>query len=113
MTQRTDSYVIVGGGLAGASAVEGLREVDPAGPIVMFGGEPELPYNRPPLSKQLWTGAETVEKIFVHDRAFYDQRGVDLRLDSRIAKVDPASHTAWDERGEAVPYRRLLLATGG
>lgn len=113
MVERTEPYVIVGGGVAGAAAVEGLREVDADGPVVLFSGEPELPYNRPPLSKQLWTGAETVEKIAVHDRAFYDTHRVELRLNSRITRIDPASRTVWDTRGEATRYRTLLLATGG
>lgn len=60
-------YMIVGGGLAGASAVEGIRELDEVGSILLSGKESHLPYDRPPLSKQLWFGKQQVEDIFVHD----------------------------------------------
>ncbi len=49
-------YLIIGTGLAGASALEGIRELDPNGSITMLGAEDHLPYNRPPLSKKLWVG---------------------------------------------------------
>ena len=60
-------YVIVGGGLAGESAVEGIREIDRDGPILMLAAEPERPYHRPPLTKQLWFKKKKVEDIYVHD----------------------------------------------
>jgi 3-phenylpropionate/trans-cinnamate dioxygenase ferredoxin reductase subunit len=72
-------YVIVGAGLAGVSAAEGIRERDPNGAILLLGVEPDLPYDRPPLTKQLWTGAKRVEEIYLHDEAFFRDHKIELR----------------------------------
>src|SRR3989338_11116400 len=76
-------YAIVGGGLAGVSAIQGIRELDAAGSILLVGEENHLPYDRPPLSKKLWFGKKKVEDIFLHDRAFYDQHAVALALGAK------------------------------
>jgi NADPH-dependent 2,4-dienoyl-CoA reductase/sulfur reductase-like enzyme len=107
------SYIIVGAGLSGASAVEGIRERDPQGSILLLGAERDLPYDRPPLSKQLWTGGKTVAEIVLHDDAFYKKNGVDLRLGIEVTQIDPAAHTVRDEQKNVYRYDRLLLATGG
>jgi NADPH-dependent 2,4-dienoyl-CoA reductase/sulfur reductase-like enzyme len=72
--QDSYSYIIVGAGLSGASAVEGIRERDQRGSILLLGAEKDLPYDRPPLSKQLWTGGKTVAEIVLHDDAFYKNK---------------------------------------
>jgi 3-phenylpropionate/trans-cinnamate dioxygenase ferredoxin reductase component len=105
-------YVIVGGGLAGASAVEGIRELDKAGNILLIGAEAHLPYDRPPLSKKLWFGKQKVEDVFLHDRNFYEQHGVTLALDTRAERLDPESRTLQVSGGKFYGYRKLLLATG-
>ena len=74
------SYIIIGGGVAGASAVEGIRELDPQGSILLIGRETNRPYDRPTLSKQLWTGAKSVPEIFLHGFDFYKQARVEMRL---------------------------------
>jgi NADPH-dependent 2,4-dienoyl-CoA reductase/sulfur reductase-like enzyme len=107
------SYIIVGAGMAGASAVEGIRERDPKGSILLLGTEKDLPYDRPPLSKQLWTGGKTAAEITLHDEAFYKTNGVEVRLGTEVAKLDSAAHTIRDAAGNAYGYQRLLLATGG
>ena len=78
MGDQSYEYIIVGGGLAGASAVEGIREHDTEGAILLIGAERHLPYDRPPLTKKLWFGKKKVEDIFLHDQNFYDQNGVML-----------------------------------
>lgn len=113
MPDRSYSYVIVGGGLAGAWAVEGIRQRDAKGSILLLSSEPDPPYDRPPLSKQLWTGGKKVEEIFVHPQAFYAQHGVELKLGARITQVDPAAHAVRDDSGATIRYHKLLLATGG
>ncbi len=113
MAQQLYDYVIVGAGLAGASAVEGIRERDAQGTILLVGAEPQRPYNRPPLSKQLWTGKETLETIFVHDLQFYEQQRVTLSLNTEIANVDASAKTVVDRNGQRYQYGKLLLATGG
>jgi len=106
-------YVIVGGGLAGASAIEGIRAHDPHGSVLLVSRENHAPYHRPPLSKDLWFGKSTLDKLPVHDPAFYRDRGVELELRREVVELDPEGHTLWDDRGIAFTYDRLLLATGG
>jgi 3-phenylpropionate/trans-cinnamate dioxygenase ferredoxin reductase component len=111
--QDSYSYIIVGAGLSGAAAVEGIRERDPRGSILLLGAEKDLPYDRPPLSKQLWTGSKTVAEIVLHDDAFYKTSAVDLRLGIEVTQIDPAAHTIRDNQGNTYRYKRMLLATGG
>lgn len=106
-------YVIVGGGLAGASAVEGIRERDPEGSILLLAGEPHLPYHRPPLTKGLWTGQEKPEGIFVHDEEYYQRHAVELHRGVSVASVDAPGHAVIDTAGRRYRYEKLLLATGG
>lgn len=113
MTQDRYDYVIVGAGLAGASAVEGIRQHDKQGSILLAGAEPQRPYNRPPLSKQLWTGKETLEKIFIHGAEFYERERVDLALATQIDAVDAGAREIRDRQGRRYRYGKLLLATGG
>jgi 3-phenylpropionate/trans-cinnamate dioxygenase ferredoxin reductase component len=106
-------YLIVGGGLAAASAVEGIRRRDPAGSILLLGRENFSPYHRPPLSKGLWFGKSTMADVPVHDDGFYREQGVDMLLRREVVELDAAGHRVWDERGVEYGYDRLLLATGG
>src|SRR5690554_543378 len=101
-------YLIVGGGMTGDAAVQGIREVDPAGSIGMISAEQEPPYNRPPLSKGLWKG-KPLDGIWRNT----GQQGVDLHLGRRVVALDPAGKTVQDDRGQTVRYGKLLLATGG
>lgn len=105
-------YVIVGGGLTGASAVEGIREFDPTGSILLICEENHLPYDRPPLSKKLWFGKMKVEDIFLHSHEFYDKHAVTLALGSKIARIDPVKKTVTNTDEKAFSYGKLLLATG-
>jgi 3-phenylpropionate/trans-cinnamate dioxygenase ferredoxin reductase component len=107
------SYLIVGGGLAAASAVEGIREVDKTGSILLISQEKHLPYHRPPLTKQLWSGKKKVESIFVKGRQFYDDNGVRLALSTKAMSIDPRNKTVADDQGRTVSFGKLLLATGG
>jgi NADPH-dependent 2,4-dienoyl-CoA reductase/sulfur reductase-like enzyme len=109
----TYPYIIIGAGLGGASAFEGIREIDSQGAICLFGAEKDLPYDRPPLSKQLWTGAQKEGEIFRHDEKFYRDAKVDLRLGKGVAQIDPAEHLVHDAQGATHRYEKLLLATGG
>ena len=86
------TFVIVGGGLAGAKAAEALRADGFDGEVVLFGSEPERPYERPPLSKGYLLGKEDREKAFVHSADWYDEHDVDLRSGVTVAMIDPAAH---------------------
>ena len=76
----TQTFVVVGAGLAAAKAVEELREAGFEGAVVVFGDEHHLPYERPPLSKGYLLGNDELETAFVHDPDWYDENDVDLRL---------------------------------
>jgi len=113
MAERHYPYVIVGAGLTGGSAVEGIREIDKNGPILLIGEEKHLPYNRPDLTKKLWFGKKTLDQIFVHARDYYLSNGVELALGDRALAVDEKQKTVTDSSGETYHYEKLLLATGG
>ncbi len=112
MSEQGFPYVIVGGGLAGASAVRGIRERDTQGGILLLAQERHLPYDRPPLTKKLWFGQKTVEQIFVQDKGFYDRSGVTLVQGARAVGLDPGRRVVTDDQGRAYRYEKLLLATG-
>ncbi len=111
--ERDRTFVVVGANMAGASAVETLRREGYAGRLVLVGAEPHLPYERPPLSKGVLTGATPVEKVFLRDEAFYAAQEVELRLGTRATELDPASQTVTLMDGARLRYDRLLIATGG
>jgi NADPH-dependent 2,4-dienoyl-CoA reductase/sulfur reductase-like enzyme len=113
VAEQMYDYIIVGGGLAGASAVEGIRERDAQGTILLIGAESQRPYNRPPLSKQLWTGKETLDTIFVHDLEFYERQRAALALNTEVVTLDSGSKVIVGRNGQRYQYRKLLLATGG
>jgi 3-phenylpropionate/trans-cinnamate dioxygenase ferredoxin reductase component len=106
--QLSCKYLIVGGGMTADAAVHGIREVDRTGNVTMLSAESHPPYDRPPLSKKLWTG-KSLDSIWRKTEA----AGVDLHLDTRAVQGNPASHTVSDSRGNAYTYEKLLLATGG
>jgi len=112
MTEHASDYLIVGAGLAGASAVEGIRERDSKRSITMIGGEKHLPYDRPPLSKKLWFGKKKVKDIFLHDRAFYDGKNVTLFTGRQVVALDLKNKTVNDSAGKRYRFKKLLLATG-
>lgn len=103
--------LVVGGGLAGASAISTLRAQGFDGRITLLAEEPVHPYERPPLSKEYLRG-ETTEPQWVRPPSWYEEQGVDLRLGARAAQVVPGDRVVLLEDGERVPYGRLLVATG-
>jgi len=108
----SQTFVIVGGGLAGAKAAEALRNNDFDGQIILFGEEQHLPYERPPLSKEYLAGKKSLSDFTVQNSDWYRDHNVDLRLGSRVTSLDPAAHTVGLPDGTAVTYDKLLLATG-
>ncbi|MCB8956177.1 MAG: FAD-dependent oxidoreductase [Nocardioides sp.] len=105
------AMVVVGGGLAGASAVEELREQGYDGDVVLLGAERHLPYHRPPLSKEVLLGTEAADSTDVHDAQWYADRHVEVRTATPARRIDRRRRVLETEAG-AVPYERLLLATG-
>jgi 3-phenylpropionate/trans-cinnamate dioxygenase ferredoxin reductase subunit len=103
--------VIVGGGFAGGNAAATLREEGFAGPVVIVGPEPGVPFGRPPLSKTYLRSAEDLEGWYVRPAGWYAEHGVDIRRAS-VAGVDPAAHTVVLGSGEEISYQKALIATG-
>ncbi len=105
-------YIIAGGGLAGASAIKGIREHDSEGTILLLGAEAHRPYDRPPLSKKLWLGKKKVEDIFIGSPEFYEKNRVELRLGKKAASLDARAREVRDEEGRVYGYEKFLIATG-
>ena len=105
------TFVIVGGGLAGAKAAEALRTAGFDGEVVLFGTEPERPYERPALSKGFLLGKDTRDSVFVHSTDWYAENNVDLRTGVTVAMIDPAAHLVTFDGG-TMAYDKLLLTTG-
>ena len=103
--------VVVGGGLAAGSAVVELRDAGYDDEIVLFAEEPEVPYERPPLSKGFLQGEKDRESTYVRPREWYDEHGVDLRLGEPVTSIDLDELAVRSEEGDTA-FDRLLLATG-
>ena len=110
MTDTT--FIIVGASLAGAKAAQELRERGFAGRVVLIGGEPDRPYERPPLSKEFVRGEQERDKAFVHDQGFYAEQQIELRTRTTVTSLDTAHSRLTLENGEVLDYDQLLLATG-
>ena len=106
--EQSCKYLIVGGGMTADAAVRGIRELDPVGKITVLSDERHGPYDRPPLSKKLWTGM-AVDAIWRRT----EDAGVDMRLETRAVAGDAAAHQIRDSHGDVHVYEKLLLATGG
>ncbi len=107
----SNPFVIVGGGLAAAKAVEALRESGYDGQLVVYGEEQHLPYERPPLSKDYLLGNAEIDSAFVHPSDWYDEHEVDLRLGTHVSAIDLATHQV-SAGSETQAYDKLLIATG-
>ncbi|MFM6848368.1 MAG: NAD(P)/FAD-dependent oxidoreductase, partial [Terrabacter sp.] len=110
--QERTAYVLVGGGLAAAKAIEGIRESDTQGSIALIAEEDRLPYERPPLSKGVLKGDDEPDSAFTHDKDWYDENGVDLHLGTTATSLDAANHTLGLADGQTLGYEKLLIATG-
>jgi 3-phenylpropionate/trans-cinnamate dioxygenase ferredoxin reductase component len=106
------SFVVIGGGLAGAKAVETLRDEGYDGPLVLVCEEQERPYERPPMSKGYLLGKQERDEAFVHSPDWYAEHDVELLLGTRAEQVDIAAREVALSGGRRIPYEKLLLTTG-
>jgi NADPH-dependent 2,4-dienoyl-CoA reductase/sulfur reductase-like enzyme len=113
MRNQVYPYVIVGGGLAGHSAIKGIREHDEDSPILLLSAENYLPYDRPPLTKELWWNDKTVDEIVLQSAKDYEEQGVELCMNTAVVGIDPATKTFATADGREGGFAKLLLATGG
>ncbi|AWI28691.1 FAD-dependent oxidoreductase [Streptomyces tirandamycinicus] len=112
MVDAHRTFVIVGGGLAGAKAAETLRAEGFTGRVIIIGDERDHPYERPPLSKGYLTGKEERDSVFVHEPAWYARHDVELHLGQSVTAVDREGRSVLLGDGTTVHYDKLLLATG-
>ena len=105
--------LIVGAGHGGTQAAIALRQQGFEGSIVMAGREPDLPYERPPLSKEYLAGDKTFERITIRPAAFWAERDVTLLLGTSVRKIDPEAHEAVLSGDRTIGYGTLIWAAGG
>jgi 3-phenylpropionate/trans-cinnamate dioxygenase ferredoxin reductase subunit len=108
----TSTILIIGGGQAGSQAVDTLRREGYSGRLVLIGDEPELPYQRPPLSKKYLAGELERERLLLRHRSFYDEHRTELLLGNRAVSLNPAARSVGLADGSELPYDRLLLCLG-
>jgi len=112
MEEKKVRYLLVGGGLSAASAVEGIRERDAEGSILMIGEETHLPYHRPPLTKGLLLGKKKPEDVFCKPDAFYPEKKVTIWTGVRAGELRVHERRVVLGDGRRVSFDTLLLATG-
>ncbi len=105
--------LIVGAGHGGAQAAIALRQGKFAGSIAVIGDEPELPYERPPLSKEYLAGDKSFDRILIRQPAFWEERQVTMLPGRRVVAVDPAAHRVATADGAEIGYGKLIWAAGG
>ena len=113
MTTLAFDVLIVGAGHAGAQAAIALRHAKFAGTIAIIGDEPELPYERPPLSKDYLSGERSFDRILIRPPAFWSERAIAMLLGRKVTAVDPVAHAVTSADGARIGYGRLVWATGG
>ena len=109
----SETFVIVGAGLAGGGAAASLRQEGFEGRVILVGAEPQPPYERPPLSKEYLRGELSFESALVQPPGFYDESGIETRFGVRATRVAAVDRVVELEGGERVAYDKLLITTGG
>lgn len=104
--------IIVGGGQAGAQAIQSLRQGGYEGGLTLIGEESNLPYQRPPLSKAYMKGEFAQERLFFRPQAWYDDQKVDLSLSTTVTAINRADRTVETNNGDSLGYDALIIATG-
>lgn len=105
--------LIVGGGHAGAQAAIALRQAKFAGSIGIVNAEPELPYERPPLSKEYFSGDKAFERIMIRPANFWPERTIEILTGVTVESVNPGAKSVTTVAGEVIGYGQLIWATGG
>ncbi|WP_326582953.1 FAD-dependent oxidoreductase [Streptomyces sp. NBC_00487] len=113
MVDADQTFVIVGGGLAGAKAAETLRAEGFTGRVILICDERDHPYERPPLSKGYLLGKEERDSVFVHEPSWYARNDIELHLGQTVDAIDRTAKTVrFGDDGTLVHYDTLLIATG-
>src|SRR3954470_21939928 len=112
MADRDTDILLIGGGIASATAAATMREEGFDGSILLAGRELDPPYHRPPASKGYLRGHESKEDALVHPADWWEEHGVELRTRTSVMALDPAARTATLQSKEEVAFDRALVATG-
>jgi NADPH-dependent 2,4-dienoyl-CoA reductase/sulfur reductase-like enzyme len=114
MTQSTETsfdYLLIGGGMASGYAAKAIREQDQTGTIAILSSDQDIPYERPALTKKLWTDEDfTEEDIPITTEK---ESGFVIQYETVVTSIDKENQTVTTENGETIGYKQLLLATGG
>jgi 3-phenylpropionate/trans-cinnamate dioxygenase ferredoxin reductase subunit len=110
--KRAD-VIIVGAGHGGAQCAIALRQHGFAGSVTMIGREPEPPYERPPLSKEYFAREKTFERLYIRPPQFWEEKDIDLVLNTEVTAVDPKARQVTLSNGETIEYGSLVWAAGG
>src|SRR5215472_9640018 len=108
----TDPILIIGAGQAGAAFAAKLRHLGYDGPLAMIGEEPQLPYQRPPLSKKYMSGELELSRLLVRPESWYREQGIELRLDTAAVALSPRDRRVTLADGSELGYAKLALTTG-
>ena len=106
------THVIVGAGHAGGRAAQAMRQYGFEGEILLIGEEPHVPYERPPLSKDLIVTDAGLEKVRLHDAAWYAENRIELIAAKAATAIDAAAKTVGLADGQTIGFDRLMLTTG-
>ena len=111
--QQAFDVVIVGGGHGGAQAAIALRGAGYEGTIAIIGRETEMPYERPPLSKEYLAQERPFERLYIRPAQYWQDKQIDLLLGRTVVAVDPAAHEITCADGATISYGKLIWAAGG
>jgi 3-phenylpropionate/trans-cinnamate dioxygenase ferredoxin reductase subunit len=112
VTARHVDHLLIGGGIAAASAAQELRSRGADGSIVLVGRELDAPYHRPPASKEYLRGESSREEALVCEPGWWERNRVELLMRTSVTALDPAARTAVLSTKEELSYGTALLATG-
>jgi len=104
--------VVVGGSHASAQFVVSLRQGGWDGEIIVIGDETDLPYHRPPLSKDFLSGTKNLDEILIRPASVYETADIDMKLGTRVTSIDRKAKTVSTDQDEIITYSKLVLATG-
>ena len=105
-------FIIIGASHAGAQLCVSLRQGGWEGDITVIGDEPDLPYHRPPLSKDFLSGDKAIDDILLRPASVYENANVTMKLGTRVGAIDREAKTILTDDGETLSYDKLVLATG-
>ena len=104
--------IVIGASHAGAQLCIGLRQTGYEGDITLIGEEADMPYHRPPLSKDFLSGGKAIDEILLRPASVYDAANVQMKLGTRVGAIDRTAKTVLTDDGEVLSYSKLVLATG-